>query len=217
MKIFTALMALLRGEASAPKTLDLARATLTDARSCLDKIGAMFTAAALDLDALLAKGDNALKEFVTELNTKVTTAEASVTEANGKVTAAEAKVVAAENKVSALNSQISAFGLLFASIGFKPAEVKGTGDAAPTAEQQATALQESFKAHVAGAVTQKAQEIGIPISKLPKATTEASAEETLAEIQAKLATCTDPVEGGRLAAKANKLRDQEWAARSSRN
>lgn len=171
MKFFAALIAKLTGGDAAPKTLDQARSTFGEAKSALDKIGAMFAAAALDFDAMLTKGDLALKDFVTELNNKVTTAEARATTAEADVIAKGMLITAADGQVTELNAQLLAYNTLFSSIGFKLGEVKGKDGAKATAEEIAAAFQQSFTAHVSGAVTQKMQEIGFPAAKLPPATT----------------------------------------------
>jgi hypothetical protein len=210
-KFFAELYAKLTGGATAPTTLAAAKATFVEAVAALDRVGALFTNAGIELDALLAKGENGLKDFVTALKDQVAAAEAKVTEATGKVTTAEAATVEANGKVSALNSQIAAFGVLFASIGFKPAEVKGKDGAAATAEEQAAAFTTAFQSHVSGAVQQRCQELGVPAAKLPTANPGGEAAATESELVAALATTNDPAERGKIGKKLNALRDAKWA------
>jgi hypothetical protein len=191
MNFFKALIAKLTGGAEAPKTLDQARATFGEAKGALDKIGALFTNAAINLDDLLAKGENSLKDFFAELNAKVTTAQASLALEIGKVTATEAKFTEADARATAANAQVTALNSLFESIGFKPAAQTGTP------AEQVAALSLAFKTHISGAVTQQLQELGQPVSKLPTAmpADSASKELTHAEFSkltpaAKMEFCT---------------------------
>lgn len=188
MKFFAALIAKLTGGAEAPKTLDQARSTFTEAKAALDKIGSLFVSAALDLDGLLAKGDNALKEMIAEFSGKITTAEAKVTDVAGKLAAAELIAATANDRALAIEGLLS-------SIGFKPSEVKGKDGGVATAGDISTALQTQFKTHVSGAVTQQLQEIGQPGKTLPAATTDIKpgAGALLAEFNA----MTDPVAAGK--------------------
>jgi hypothetical protein len=211
---FASLFAALTGGANAPKTLEAARSTFAEAKAALDRVGTMFTNAALDFDALLAKGENGLKDFVAELQGKVTTAEAAaleaknaLTEANGKISLARGAELAAEAKVTALNS-------LFASIGFKPAEVKGKDGAPATAEETAAALQTQFATHVSGSVTQKLQEIGHPAAKLPPSNPSGGANATEQELLADLAEAKTPEAKGRIARALNTLRDAQWSGKN---
>jgi len=214
MKFFAALIAKLTGGDTAPKTLEAARATFTEAKSALTAIGAMFVAAGLDFDALLAKGENGLKEFVAELKGKVATAEAAVTDALAKVTAAEQKATAAEARAATAAAQVTAFNSIFAAIGFKPAEVKGKDGAPATAEETAAGLQTQFTAHVSGSVTQKLQEIGHPAAKLPTASPAGGANATEEDLLAQLAEAKTPAEKGAIARQLNALRDAKWGGKN---
>jgi uncharacterized coiled-coil protein SlyX len=201
MKFFAALIAKLTGGDASPKTLDQARFTFSEAKSALDKIGAMFAAASLDFDAMLTKGDHALKDFVSELNAKVTTAEAKVTDVNAQLSTLNEQLSIAKASAATaleLNTQHLA---LFASVGFKLGEVKGKGGAAATAEEIAAAFQQSFTAHVSGAVTQKVQEIGFPAAKLPSQSKDEATKELSYEEFSKLSPAAKmefSTNGGRL-------------------
>lgn len=199
MKFFAALLAKLTGGDTAPKTLDQARSTFTEAKAALDRFGALFAAASIDLDALLAKGDNALKDYVAELNQKAVTAEALVNEKIGELSALNENLVTADATVKSLTAQAAAHIALFSSIGFTP-----KADAKPED------LQAQFKTHVSGAVTQKLQEIGHPAAKLPAASPSVGAAETEEELLAQLTATKDPAEKGRIGAKLNALRDKSW-------
>lgn len=63
---------------TAPTTLDQARTLFATVKANAEKIGGLFTAAKVDLDALLAKGDSALSEHIDGLvaaaRTETTTA-----------------------------------------------------------------------------------------------------------------------------------------------
>lgn len=167
MKFFASLIAKLTGGAESPKTLDQARSTFAEAKSALDRIAAMFSAAGLDFDALLAKGDLALKDYVAELNQKAVAAEQVATAAQAKLAEETAKRESVSAEKEALATTVAGHISIFSSIGFKPADVKGKDGAAATAEEIATVFQAAFKSHVSSAVTQQLQEIGQPAAKLP--------------------------------------------------
>jgi hypothetical protein len=198
MKFFAALLAKLTGGDTSPKTLDQARSTFTEAKAALDRFGALFAAASIDLDALLAKGDNALKDYVAELNQKAATAEAAVLEAKNALTAAEQKAVAAEAKSVEAACAISCLTSALSAIGFTP-----KADAKPEEVQAA------FKLHISGAVTQQLAELGQPAAKLP-ASASATTADTEADLLAQLADAKTPAAKGIIAAKLNALRDASW-------
>jgi chromosome segregation ATPase len=198
MKFFTALLALFT-PAAAPKTLDQARTTFAEAKAALDRIGRLFTAASLDLDALLEKGDDALKDFIADLNRKAADADSKARELEGRATAAEQKATQAESDISALRTQHSALSGLLAAIGFKV-----------EADSKPEAVQAAFNAHVSGSVTQKLQELGQPAGNLPSPNSTGTAEETEAELTAQLNETKDPVIRGQIAAKLNAIRDKRW-------
>jgi len=206
MNILATLVAKLTGQADAPKTLDQARATFGEAKSALDRISALFTSAGLNLDDLLAKGDTALKDYVTELNNKVTTAEAKAVEAERNRAEAVAKAGESAVQVTALSSQLSAFGSVFSAINFKP-----------TTENLAKVetFQAAWNAHVCHGVSQKMAELGVKASTLPAAAL--ASDDSAEELRDQLAQATTPEARGKIASKLNKLRDAEWAAASGSN
>lgn len=103
----------------APKTLDQAKASIATAQPALDSISALFAAANLDLDAMLAAGPDSLKAHIETLFAKdgeLATVQEKASEleaANARLTTQKAT---AETALATANGQISA---LHASIGFK--------------------------------------------------------------------------------------------------
>jgi uncharacterized phage infection (PIP) family protein YhgE len=160
MKFFAALIAKLTGAAEAPKTLDQARATFGEAKAAFDKVAELFTNAAIDLDALLAKGGNALKDLVADLQAKITTAETRATAAEAAVVQAKADAAESARKVSSLSAALASFA---ESIGLKLEELSALPPVDATA-----AIQKAMAMKVSGGVSQKMSELGVPASKLPK-------------------------------------------------
>lgn len=216
MKFFAALIAKLTGADSAPKTLDQARATFGEAKAALDKVAAMFAAAALDFDAMLTTGENALKDHLAIFQGKVDGAEAIATAANEKVRDAEAKQSEAVAKAADLTAEIAALQSVFAAVGFKPAAALDKDGKALTGDALSTAFKAAFDQHLSGRVQQQMAELGVPAAKLPAATS-VDALTTLDDIQAAMSTEKDPVKLGQLAAKANKLEAELRAKPTGKN
>ncbi len=81
-----------------------------------------------------------------------------------------------------------------------------------TAAQQIERLTQAACDHAISArAVMQVKELGFNATQLP-APKGSTTGETLEEVQSQLASVTDPAERGRLAAKANKLRDAAWAA-----
>lgn len=123
----------------APKNLEQARAVIEPARATLDSVQALFSAAGLNLEQMLAAGPDSLKahlasldqsEAITELQTKLATAEAGIASLTEQLAAARS-----DHEVT--RAALDVHASLFASLGFKPA-----ADATPEAVKTA------FAAHV---------------------------------------------------------------------
>ncbi|HSV73472.1 MAG TPA: hypothetical protein VLH79_06910 [Chthonomonadales bacterium] len=122
--------------------------------------------------------------------------------ASADVTKLRDDLKAEQGTVSALNAQLAVFGT---ALGIKTAELAGKSEA-----DVRTAVEKRLGA-LAG---EKIAELGFPENKLP-ASTQAGSSSTgdeYADLQAQLATERDPVKAGQIAARANKLRDQQWAS-----
>lgn len=98
----------------APKTLDQAKGTIDTAKGTLDSVNALFTAAGLSLETLLAAGSDSLKAHIAGLSAKdadLAAAIAKVTELEGKVTTATGEASALTTKFSALTTAIAPLGI----------------------------------------------------------------------------------------------------------
>jgi hypothetical protein len=97
----------------APKTLDQAKATIEGAKPALDSVAALFSAASLDLDAMLSAGPDSLKAHLDSLSANdalLATAQARVTELESNLTARAGELTAAQAAVTDLHAQLSAVG-----------------------------------------------------------------------------------------------------------
>ncbi len=99
--------------ASAPKTLPQATETLTEAKATLDSVAALFTAAGLNLEQLLAAGPDSLKLHLESIdNTEELAASlAEVEEYDKNLTAAQSEVSTLSSQLSTLNSSFAAIGI----------------------------------------------------------------------------------------------------------
>lgn len=178
MKFFAALIAKLTGTAEAPRTLEQARATFGEVKAALDKVGAMFTGAKLDLDAMLAAGENSLAAHLQSLQSKIDEQSALAVAAHDKFTDIETKhqkasadLATAQEQLAAVSAQLST---LHSSLGLKAADPTGK----PVADIE-KAVREAFATHVASGVAQKLGELGIPAANLPKPDKSADASKTM--------------------------------------
>jgi hypothetical protein len=210
MKFFAALIAKLTGQAEAPKTLEQARATFGEAKSALDKVSAMFAAAALDFDALLTAGETSLRDHIAAIQGKATTAEAALVSANEAKVKAETDLSTAQRLEAEALDNVDKYKAIFASVGFghQKFDLKdkdGKALSFGTAEYT-NAFQAAWNAHIASAATQKLAELGIKSEKLPSA---AAHDEAVSadDLRAQLAAATTSEERGQIAAKLNNLRD----------
>lgn len=83
----------------APKTLDQAKGTLATAATTLESVSAMFTAAGLDMEQMLAVGQDALKAHIASVSAndaELATAQSNVKDLEAKLTAAKARATACE-------------------------------------------------------------------------------------------------------------------------
>jgi hypothetical protein len=170
-----------------------AAAAPSDFRAILAGIGASFRskgAVAADLSAA--------RESITALTAERDTA-------RGQVTALTAERDTACTDAASARAEATATAATLATL------CKFLGlDAAGFKGKDSKAVQKILEDHVSAAATEKLGEMGFPAAKLPPANSGDQALESLADIQALMAKTTDPVELGKLAARANKLRDAEW-------
>lgn len=129
--------------------------------------------------------------------TELAAARAQVATLASERDTARGEVKDRDAQLSTLNSQLSGIAAHF---GLKPAELAGKAAA------EITAL---IDARINAAALDQVASMGLPTAALPAATTSTSAQ-TLDDVQAELAACTDPVRAGQLAAQANDLRDRAW-------
>lgn len=110
----------------APKNLNEAREIIEPAKATLDSVAALFTAAGLDLDTLLAAGPDSLKAHLDGLSAK----DAELATAQASVADLTAKLGEAEKARDAFNASSVASAELLSTIGLKleaslkPEEVK---------------------------------------------------------------------------------------------
>lgn len=116
------------------------------------------------------------------------------------VTKLLADLKAAEEKLSAYSLQLTAFTSV---LGLKADTLAGKSE---------TDIRAAVDTRLGALAGEKIAELGFPESRLPASTQQggSGAGDTLADIQAQLATERDPVKAGQLAAKANALRDKAW-------
>lgn len=142
------LPAFLSALAGRPKNFEAAAGTLAEAKTFADSVGALFSAAGLNLESMLAAGPDALKAHLASLDqsaevTRLTAEAKTATDALGAFKAEHAEAAA----------QVTAFADLFATIGLDLA-----GDTAPKAADFKTA----FSAHVSKQVTVELAKSGHP-------------------------------------------------------
>lgn len=82
------------------------------------------------------------------------------------------------------------------------------------AQKSERLVQAAYERAISDRTVAQVKELGFNAGALPSPKG-SSTDESLEEVQAQLATATDPAERGRLAAKANKLRDAKWASGSN--
>jgi hypothetical protein len=131
----------------------------------------------------------------------LTTARAHVATVTAERDTARTDLAAARSQLSALSSQLSAMAGFF---GLKPEQLAGLDAAA------ATAL---VSRRIADTATEQVAALGFNVTAVPPTApgNGGSAADTLEEVQSEMAGCKDPVALGKLAAKANALREKAWA------
>lgn len=148
-----------------PKSLDAATATLDTAKSQLEAVNALFTAAGLNLETMLAGGPDALKLHCENLSAsdaelakaqgQIQTLEANVADAS----AAHAKAIEAKDaQLASANAELANANVALSGIGFN-AKVDKPEDA-----------KKAFNAHVQKAANVELAKTGHPqIGELPPA------------------------------------------------
>jgi hypothetical protein len=122
------LLAKLRDHFSKPATsLQAAAAINTDAKTALDSVEALFTAAGLDLPKLLEAGPDSLKAHLAslDLSADLKAKEQALGEATAKLTDIEAKLTAAEASSKTAADLLSSIGFsVNATADDKPIDIK---------------------------------------------------------------------------------------------
>lgn len=157
----------------APKTLPQAKETLDNAKATLDSVAALFTAADLNLEQMLAAGPDALKAHLDSLDNSEELAEAlqenERLEADLK-TASDAYSVALSIQ-AAHHDCFKALGISVLAEDFTPDKIKA-----------------AFSDHVTKQVTLALAKTGHPPAHVPAATEPVTASKTDAEIAAQYRT-----------------------------
>lgn len=148
------LSAVLSALGLAPKTLPQAKETIDGAKATLDSVAALFTAAGLNLEQMLAAGPDALKAHLESLDDSEALAEAVLE--NDRLST---ELETAKASTLALNSQLSALNFVASEVGLKV-------EAATKPEDIKTA----FAAHIAKATTLALAKTGHPPAHVPAAT-----------------------------------------------
>jgi hypothetical protein len=152
----------------APKTLPQAKETLDTAKATLDSVAALFAAAGLNLEQLLAAGPDALKAHLDSIDNAEELATAL--EEAGRL---DEQLTAAEAKLADSTAQLASHATIFAAVGFKP-----TSDASPER------IKTAFEAHVSKATTLALAKTGHPPAHVPAADVAPTAKPTGAELHA---------------------------------
>lgn len=118
------------------KTLEQSRAQLAAAKVSAEAVAALFTAASIDLDALLAAGSDSLKLHIEGLSAK-----------DGELAAAQAKVSDLEGKLTAANTQAATLTAANATTVSFLTEIGFVPVATATADE----AKKAFAAHVSKA------------------------------------------------------------------
>lgn len=100
----------------APKNLNEAREIIEPAKATLDSVAALFAAAGLDLDTMLAAGPDSLKAHLDGLSAK----DAELATAQASVTDLTAKLETANNEATVAKEAAAAASNVFSVIGFQP-------------------------------------------------------------------------------------------------
>lgn len=106
------LTALLSALGIAPKTLPQARETIDASRAFAESVNALFTAAGLNLEQLLAAGPDSLKAHLDSLDNS-----AELADALTEIARYDEELGSAQEQLSALSSQLSAFQAIASTIG----------------------------------------------------------------------------------------------------
>jgi hypothetical protein len=151
----------------APKTLPQANETLTAARAQLDSVNALFTAAGLPLEQMLATGPDSLKAHLASLDKS-----ADVTRLSGELSTAAAALSTAQASLDNQAKIIAAHDAAFTAIGLQ---------GAPTPPED---FKKAFESHVSKQATLALAKTGHPPAHVPAADTGATATKTDAELAA---------------------------------
>lgn len=138
----------------APKTLPQAKETLDGARAQLDSVNALFTAAGLPLEQMLATGPDSLKAHLASLDKS-----ADVTRLTGELATLTDEVTAANGRLEVAGKQLLALNGIASTIGLKvEASTKGED------------ITKAFADHTAKATTLALAKTGHPPQHVPATT-----------------------------------------------
>lgn len=151
MSKFTDFLASLTGR---PKNFDAATATLTDAKTHLDSVTALFANAGLQVETLLAGGPDALKLHIAGLDNT-----AEVTRLTSELATATTDLATTKTTLGVRDSTLSAFAEAFTAIGL--ADI--------TNKTPAADVKSKFAAHVEKQTTLKLANSGHPPKHVPAA------------------------------------------------
>jgi hypothetical protein len=153
----------------APKTLPQATETLGEAKATLDSVAALFTAAGLNLEQILAAGPESLKAHIDSFDTSEELTEALAE--NEKLTA---DLSVASNTLALRDSTLTAFSEFFGAIGM--ADI--------TNKTQASEVKSKWEAHVSKQTTLALAKTGHPPAHVPASDVTGTAAPTAKELHA---------------------------------
>ncbi len=136
----------------APKTLPQAKETLDTAKATLDSVAALFTAAGLNLEQMLAAGPDALKAHLESLDNaeELATALEEAGRLDEQLTETEAKLADTLAQIDSANAVLTEIGIAPLASGLTPEKAK-----------------EAFSAHVSKATTLALAKTGHPPAHIP--------------------------------------------------
>lgn len=151
----------------APKTLPQATETLGEAKNTLDSVAALFTAAGLNLEQMLAAGPDALKAHLESIDN--TEELAAALQENERI---EAELAADHATIEALNANLAGHTEILTMIGIP----------APSALSDPTKIKTAFETHVSKQTTLALAKTGHPPAHVPAAEPTASAPTSDADL-----------------------------------
>jgi hypothetical protein len=153
--LFIMLNSLLSALGIQPKNLTEARGTLDTAKSTIEQATALFSAAGLDMDAMLQAGPDSLKAHIDSLGAK----DSELAVALEKINALETAAASASSDITALQEEIENARGLFEVVGYE----------SPENGEDPEACKAAFESYVKKAAALELAKVGhAPVSFVPE-------------------------------------------------